>query len=696
MVHRHRSILILCMALSLMMTVPAGAQSTVSLSSSSGHPGDEVEVSVMLGNAPSATALQICIPHSPYLSYVDGSAKLNTQRVSATHSLSVSDKDDLLKLYVYDVSLNTFIEGTGAFMTFRLKLGNEPASYALKPEVVLSDATGKSMSVTVKGCDIKILGPKISLSETEIDFGSVPIRSTYTKEVFVSNTGNETLTVSEIKSGSALFKGTLASMSIAAGQKQKLTIEYSPQNEGNDLADIILVSDAANGKQTIHVSAAPFSVNTLSVADASGQSGEEVTVHVSMRNMESIVAVQCRFELPEALKYVEGSAVLSGRASGSHQISGSQEDNKLSLYIHSATNAALSGNDGELFTFKLLLDGTGGDYSLEPEDVLLSNISGRDMTSEVGGATVRIAAPKMVCSSELDFGRIPIEEILKQKYTITNSGESPLVIQRIEFSDESFYLSEKTLPTIAAGKSIDVEVCYRPSGEGAFSGVMQIYGNDPQNLMKAVEIKGTTYAFNEIELSGKTDGDNPDRYVVTVSMQNSLPVVGLQMDIHWIPGMAPVKDAISMSSRASGHKAEITKLTDDSYRIYIYSLGNDPIASGNGPVFSIIYNKVEGQDGYDQTVIQADNIILSTADERNCASSPTATLTVGNSLGLMGDANNDGAVNVQDVICISRYLLGETDSSDIVVSMADIDQDQHITAADLLGVIHIIFNDNKQ
>ena len=125
MVRLQRYVFILCMALSMMMAVPAGAQSTVSLSSSSGHPGDEVEVSVMLSNAQSATALQINIPHSPYLSYVDGSAVLNTQRVSGSHCLSVSDKDNLLNLYVYDLSLNTFQEGTGAFMTFRLKLGKD-------------------------------------------------------------------------------------------------------------------------------------------------------------------------------------------------------------------------------------------------------------------------------------------------------------------------------------------------------------------------------------------------------------------------------------------------------------------------------------------------------------------------------------------------------------------------------------------
>lgn len=688
----------LCTALSLIMAMSVRAQSTVSISSSSGHPGDEVELSVSLSDAQSATALQIRIPHSPYLSYKDNSAVLNAQLVSSSHSLSVSDTDNMLEFYVYDMSLNTFKEGTGILLTFRLKLGKEPGIYALKPEVVLSDPSSKALPVNVKAGEVKVLSPKIALSEKEVDYGSVPIRSKHTKEISVSNTGNETLNISDVKSESALFKVSPTSMSIAAGQKNTLTIEYNPQNYGSDNTDITIVSDASNGNQVIHVSASPFSVNTLSVSGASGQAGEEVTVRVSMQNMEPIVGMQCSFTLPEVLRYVDGSVAFSSRVKNdSHNISGTVQGDRLSFFIHSASNAPLPGSEGELFTFKLLLNGTGGDYQLNPEDVLLSNADGRDMTSDVTGANIRIAAPKLECADELDFGRIPIEEIVKKRFSITNSGESPLVIQRIEFSNESFSLTEPAkLPTIAAGKSSDIEICYRTSGEETFTGVMQIYSNDPQNRMQTVDIKGTVFIFNELELKGEAIGGNPDKYTLTVSLQNSLPIVGMQFDIHWIPGMTPDKESISFSDRASGHKAEITKLTDDSYRVYIYSMNNASIVKGDGPVVSIIYNKVNGEVDYDQTTVLADQIILSTADGRNCASSVTAAWTIGNMSGLLGDANNDGQVNIQDVICISRYILGEIDSSGIVESLADYNQDHVINEEDLIGVLNAIFGINKQ
>lgn len=684
----------LCMVLSLMATVPMSAQSTVSLTSSSGHPGDEVEVSVMLSNAQSATALQINIPHTPYLSYVDGSAELNASWVSETHSLSVTDKDNVLGLFVYDNDLNTFKEGTGAFITFRMKLGTEPGTYPLTPGVILSDASGSALAATAQSGAVTVLSPKISLSATAVDYGSVPIRSTYSKEVSVGNIGNETLTVSAITSASALFTVSPASMTIAAGQQKTLTIQYSPLQYGNDMADVTLVSDASNGRQTIHLTAAPFSVNTLSVTGASGQSGEEVTIRVSMQNMEPIVAAQCSFTLPEALKYVEGSAALSGRApNASHQLSETVLGDKLSFFIHSGSNTVLSGNEGELFTFKLLLDGTGGDYQLNPVDVLLSNVDGRDMTSEVNGAVIRIAAPRIACASELDFGSVRREETATQRFTVNNTGESSLTIQRVDFSNAAFVLIDaEHLPTIAPGGKSDIEVCYCPTDDDVFTGVMSIYSNDPENRMKTVELSGAMFATNKMTISGNTVSGETGRYALTVSLQNAQPVAGLQFDLQWIAGMAPDKETLSVVERAANHQIEMTKIADDSYRVYVYSMDNTPIASGYGPIISLIYNKVGDLGSFANTTIAATQVILSTVAGRNCVSSPAAEWQVGSLSGLRGDADDDGEVSGDDLTRTVDYLL-ETGASSFNESQADMNRDGKITIADVVEMIDANMNE---
>jgi hypothetical protein len=274
---------------------------------------------------------------------------------------------------------------------------------------------------------------------------------------------------------------------------------------------------------------------------------------------------------------------------------------------------------------------------------------------------------------------------------VRNGGESPLTIQRIDFSDEKFSLTDSNLPTIAAGHAVEIEVCYRLSGPGTFTGVMQLYCNDPQNPMQAVEIKGDTYYTNEITLNGQTVSNNANQYALTISLENTLPIVAMQFDIHWITGMAPVKEMASMSARASGHQVDITKLSDDTYRVYLYSLNNAPINPGKGPVATIIYNKVNGMVDYNHTVISANQVILSTKDGENCASSSTAELNIGGLSGLMGDANNDGQVNVTDITCIVNYLL-EIDSTGFVMSQADMNQDQRITITDAVELIYAILH----
>jgi hypothetical protein len=155
--------------------------------------------------------------------------------------------------------------------------------------------------------------------------------------------------------------------------------------------------------------------------------------------------------------------------------------------------------------------------------------------------------------------------------------------------------------------------------------------------------------------------------------------------------MVPVKEAFSFSTRATGYQVEMTKLKDGSYRFFLYSMDNVPITPGDSPVISLIYNNKVGHDSFYNTTVLADQIILSTPEERNGTSSPSATWHIGGVLsGLLGDANNDGQITVADITCIIDFLL-EIDTSRFTESQADMNQDQRITITDVVEVIHAIF-----
>lgn len=663
------------------------AQNVISISSGSGHPGDEVELNLFLHSSVATTALQVEIPLPDYINYVDGSAFVNPERMTENHQFSVSQAEGCLKFYIYSLALEPIPGNEGQLLSFRLSLGKVPSINELKPIVVLSDAQGQSVPTTVQNGQVTILCPQIMLSEHDIHFGRVPIRGTYTKQIEVSNTGNEPLTLSDYSSTNNHFTLNQFPLTITSGEKQLLTITYAPIPYGDENGRFTLLSNAINGSQTVRLDASPYSVNVLSTSDAIGNSDGEVTLSVDMQNMESIVAAQCSFVLPEVLQYVDGSARLNAsRTDNTHQISCAQVDGVLSFYIHSTENRAILDNDGELFTFRLRLNGTGGTYDLPMEAAILSNLQGENMISDYAGSSIRIAAPRLTVEEHVEFGDVPLEMAAKKTCILTNSGETPLMIQRIEFTNEAFSIEGPDLSTIESGESKDVVIVYQPEKEGEFSGSMQIYSNDPDNRMQIVELHGTVYPTNQLSVEGEPLEGNANQYVLTISLFNSQPIVALQFDLHWIDGMTTTQELITLSSRADGHNVALSKVDDSTYRIFIYSNTNTIISPDEGLLLSIIYNKVSPEVNYDLSTIHIDNIILSTPEGKNGTSSFTASLLVN---GHIGDANGDGHVSVTDVACIVDYLL-ERQPSPFIHELADANQDGDITISDIVEVINLI------
>ena len=56
---------------------------------------------------------------------------------------------------------------------------------------------------------------------------------------------------------------------------------------------------------------------------------------------------------------------------------------------------------------------------------------------------------------------------------------------------------------------------------------------------------------------------------------------------------------------------------------------------------------------------------------------------------LLGDANNDGRVDADDIEAITRYIM-EGDDEGFIFKNADVNGDEKINAADIVEVVNII------
>lgn len=644
------------------LPLAATASNVVSLSSVSGHPGDEVTVTASLTNDDAVTAIEVLVPLNDHVQYVAESAALNSERV-ADHMMSAAVVEDTLRVYIYSLSLGSIAGNNGELFSFKVKLGKEPADYLLTPQVIAGDATGASLAAEVESGTVTLLSPKLTITTASIVWGRVAIRSSYNRTLTFTNSGNEPLEVTGFEFSNSDFATTSSSLTVAPGTSQSVTVTYSPMQRGTVEESVTIISNAVNGAQKAQLTATPYSVNELHVLHASGISDEIVTVALSMKNMEPIVAMQSEFAMPDQLKYVEGSFEVNKKRCSDHQAVSTFVDGKLSLYVYSPTNAAIDEDNDTIATFKVRLDGTNGSYYLRPQNVILGNITEENMTSATSSGYVTIKSPKLQSADALGMGSNPVTETAEAVYSIYNSGQVELRVDRITFLAEGYSIAEQLPLTIGVKETKTVTVRYEPEEKGTHETTMQVYTNDPLNRMKSVALTGEIFEPNYLAVNG-TDLKDKSGYTFAVSLDNYTDIVALQMDIHWIDGMTTASDSIKLTDRLANHSVVVSHIAENHYRVLVYSMSNEVIADDHGELFTLGFANADNVDYYDTTLL-IDNIVMSSANGTDTASSSSVEYLVKDTSTSVDQLSRNG-VNVS---CTGNSIVitGLKENSDVAV-----------------------------
>lgn len=668
------------MAVALWLT--ATAANTVTLTSAQGHPGDEVEVGVALTGESTVTAIELLIPLGDMLRYVDGSAVINAERANG-HTLSAAEQDGKLSMVIFSPTLAPLKGVDGELCRFKLKLGKEPANYTLTPEVVMSDASGNALTCSVESGVVTLLSPKIEVTTPTIDYGRVPIRSTYTQTLSVKNVGNEPLEITGIAFDNSDLTASPTTCTIAAGTTQDFVLTYAPLQRGtvtsNVTSNVTITSNAINPKVgKAVVTAQPFSVNELHVQRVEGISDEEVTVVLKMNNMEPIAGAQCSFTLPDQLIYVEGSAAPGSRCEGTdHQVSGAMNGKVLTLFMYSTANQVLPEGDGELLTFRVRLNGASGSYQLKPTDVVLSNVTMENMVSATSNNYVVISSPKISANNSIDMGSVAVTEKAMATYSIYNSGKVDLVISKAAFLAEGYAVETELPLTIARSQTKRITVSYTPTVEGEYKTMMQLYTNDPTCRMKSVAVNGSVYEPNSVTVSYTSGSEGKLTYHLGLS--NYSDIVAIQLDIHCPQGMSVVTEEAIATERLKHHAFTISDIGNGVYRVLIYSMANIPIEGKEGRLLSIPFTMA---GNVDVSSIVLKDVLLS--DSRGAIRDVIVESAI-----LIGDVNGDGLVNVTDIIGVVNYILN-TPSASFVAEAADVNEDGIINVTDIIAIVNSI------
>ena len=682
---------IMLLVLLLCFGIGARADNVLTITGGNGAPDEEVTVSFALTNSDAITALQLQIPLDEELSLVSGSL-VKTDRL-ANHDASASANNGILRVMIYSTQMNTIAAGTGELFTLKLKMGSQPKSIELAPTTLTLTGSSGAVEATSEAGTVSIRCAKAQYNTMTVDYGEVPIRSTYQRTVTVTNIGNEPLEVTALTfSDATTFSSTTTlPFTVPAGNSAPINVTYAPTVRGAITENMKVTCNSISKLNTIQLTAQPFAVNELHVQNASGVSDSEVEVVLTMNNMDPIIGFQTEFTLPEALEYVAGSFALNADRKEDHEASATLNGTKLTIIGYSASGKGFKENDGVLGSFRVKLVGRYG-VTLTPTTARLTailNNTATDVLSAKYGGQINIQSPQFNGSNSLAFGRVSVTDDVKKTYTIRNYGSAPLTFTKITFMDEGYSVSEELPLVVNNGSSQNITIVRTDKTEGDFATTMNIYSNDPDLRMKSVSVTGNIYAPNFLTVTAD-DSYQGDDVLLHVSLSNYDAIRGFQFDITATEEYSINATDIKKTARGSGLSVSTKRVDETTLRVVAYLMEGE-IAPGDGELMTMRLTPAEDQ-ALGQHQVTLKNVTLGTGDmtDKNAGAATQQTAYTATEL-VLGDVNYDGSISVIDVISTINHILQNTPTV-FSKKAADVNGDGGISVVDVIGIIDMILN----
>ena len=684
------------MVLLLCLGMGAWADNKVTLSTGTATPGQEVTIEVSLANNDPVSALQLSIPLDENLTYVANSIQ-GTTRLNS-HTVSAGVKDGVLNIMIYSETMANISGNSGVIASFRLLLGDMPGNFALTPsKLMLTDGQKNPVAGSQENGSVTVSTARAQYGSQIITFGRVPIKGSIGRSLRISNIGNEKLTISKVTFTDTEFSTSATfPIEVAAGSSTYMQIDCKPTKRGNLDSKLEVTCNGSSKQNTILLKAEPFAVNELHIDDVAGTSDEEVIINLRMNNQDPILGFHLEFQMPEALKYVDGSFSLSDRKED-HEAVVTLQNGLLRIVGYSGSGKAFKNEEGLLGSFRVTLSGRQGVYLRTSKAILTASLDGEptNVLSASYSGYVNIVSPKLNANNTLDFGECSMTEAIEKTFTISNNGNADLVISKVLFDNGHLSVKEQLPLTISQWNSKTITVQNTDKTEGDFSSLMQIYSNDPELRMFSVQVTGKTVAPNYMTFS--IDDAATLNYVkLTVSMDNYDAIGGLQFDVVSDDGYTLDNLGVEATSRATRISMTGGQIDKKTLRVVGVLVGST-IDKGNGKVVTIgLLPSRRLTPGTANLTIK--NMKMSSTTMVNRYVGPaeqTVSFTVIDSETLLpGDINRDGTVDSQDINLLVDYIMYNK-LNGLDFDRLDVNKDTKVNAADIVAVTRYMKNQAK-
>jgi ASPM-SPD-2-Hydin domain-containing protein/centrosomal CEP192-like protein len=324
---------------------------------------------------------------------------------------------------------------------------------------------------------------QMSISASNVAFGSVQVGSIVIMPAAVTNTGKQTVTVSQATvSGTGFsFAGPNLPITLAPQQTASLSVSFAPQTAGS-ISGSLTISywSSWGGKNTTHSSSVTTALSGI------GSAAAYLTAPSSM-NLGSVTVGSSQTQALTISNSGGSNLTISGASvSGSgFSVSGLA----FPYTLPAGGSASLS------VTFTPSSSGTDN-AALS----LTSNASDPSVGVSLTGSGTTSSGTLGITPGSMSFGSVTIGTTQTQSGSLTASGGS-VTVSSSSSTNSVFSLGGLTLPvTLAAGQSLPFTVTFAPTASGTASANISFFTSNSTSASEAASGSGATIQHN-VDLS---------------------------------------------------------------------------------------------------------------------------------------------------------------------------------------------------
>jgi hypothetical protein len=332
---------------------------------------------------------------------------------------------------------------------------------------IVSNAPNSPSTVALSGT--AVTGSySMSFSPASVNLGNVNVGSSATQNLQLSNTGNSSVTLTQVAASGAgvSVSGVATPVTIAPSQSVTLSVSYSPATSGATSGSVTVVNDQG--------------VNAVAAVTGTGvQAGISLT--------------------PSTASF--GSVVTGNTNSQTIQVKNS---GTTSLTVSQATVTGAGFSISGLALPQTLAPGQSGSFNVQyaPKTAgavsgsvsIVTNAPNSPATVALSGTGVAATYAISLSPGTLSFGSVTNGSTTAQAFIITNTGNSNVAISGMSVSGAAYSIvSGGGAVTLSPNQSNSVSVQFSPTAAGTANGSVNIVSNATGSA-SSVSLSGTGVA----------------------------------------------------------------------------------------------------------------------------------------------------------------------------------------------------------